>query len=217
MFIETEEATNEPFLNDYETPITTTNNNNIDNSTVFLRGKWAQLGNTVRQMNRVRKRFEEVRENLSTFRGGGGGGCRVKITRKLSSQCLLEDLSRSDVTTSYPYNADLERIKDQIGRKKTDWIIRYFIDLSAANNNNNNNSSREDSEKSRSVDYTLLKSKLDEGCDINAVDKFGQSILHEVARIWHIDVARFCLAEGESGLVFIHFLNYFNFNIVHRL
>lgn len=152
-------------------------------------------------MNRVQKRFEEVRENLSTFRGGGGGdGCRVKITRKLSSQCLLEDLSRSDVTTSYPYNADLERIKDQIGRKKTDWIIRYFIDLSAANNNDNNNSSREDSEKSRSVDYTLLKSKLDEGCDINAVDKFGQSILHEVARIWHIDVARFCLAEGESGL-----------------
>ena len=197
MFTLGEESTNAPWFNDYETPITATNNNNndiddIDNSTVFLRGKWAQLGNTVRQMNRVRKRFEEIRENLSSSRGDG----RAKIRRKLSSQCLLDDVI---IPSYHSYNADLERIKDQIGQKKTDWIIRYFIDLSATNNNNNNS---EDGDKPRSVDYTLLKSKLDEGCDINAVDKYGQSVLHEVARIWHIDVARFCLAEGKFGLFF---------------
>lgn len=181
-----EEVTNKTWFN--ESPLATANNN-IDNTTVLLRGKWAQLGNTVRQMNRVRKRFEVIRENLSSSRGD-----RAKITRKLSSQCLLEDIPRSNFSAPYhAYNADLERIKDQIGQKKTDWIIHYFIDLSASQYNS------EDGDKPRSVDYALLKSKLDEGCDINAVDKYGQSILHEVTRIWHIDVARFCLAEGESA------------------
>ncbi|XP_046327907.2 transient receptor potential cation channel subfamily V member 5-like isoform X4 [Haliotis rufescens] len=43
------------------------------------------------------------------------------------------------------------------------------------------------------VDH-LLKS----GADINCCDKFGQTILHEVARHWHCDVARFLLEHGAN-------------------
>ncbi|XP_067678848.1 uncharacterized protein [Haliotis asinina] len=43
------------------------------------------------------------------------------------------------------------------------------------------------------VDH-LLRS----GADINCCDKYGQTILHEVARHWHCDVARFLLEHGAN-------------------
>jgi hypothetical protein len=56
-----------------------------------------------------------------------------------------------------------------------------------------------------SVDFDLLEEKLNSGIEIDAVDKFGQSCMHEVARVWHVDVARFMLSKGERASVRVYF------------
>ena len=35
---------------------------------------------------------------------------------------------------------------------------------------------------------------MDNGADINTTDKYGQTVFHEVARAWHVDVAQFLLS-----------------------
>lgn len=46
------------------------------------------------------------------------------------------------------------------------------------------------------VDLIFIKSLLSAGADINVADKYGQTILHAIARDWHTDVAKFVIANG---------------------
>ena len=48
------------------------------------------------------------------------------------------------------------------------------------------------------IDLNFVESLLDNGADINFSDKHGQTILHEVARGWHPDVARFAIEHGAD-------------------
>eukprot|EP00795_Rhopilema_esculentum_P002479 gene2479-18141_t len=48
------------------------------------------------------------------------------------------------------------------------------------------------------VDLVFLKSLLRAGANINIGDKYGQTILHAVARDWHIDVARYVIDNGSD-------------------
>lgn len=45
------------------------------------------------------------------------------------------------------------------------------------------------------LDLDFIESLLTNGADINMMDKYGQTIFHEVARTWHIDVGTFLLAH----------------------
>ncbi|XP_078610224.1 uncharacterized protein LOC144881203 isoform X4 [Branchiostoma floridae x Branchiostoma japonicum] len=46
------------------------------------------------------------------------------------------------------------------------------------------------------VDLDFLENLIDNGANVNSTDRYGQSVLHEVARAWHIDVAKFLLGKG---------------------
>lgn len=51
-------------------------------------------------------------------------------------------------------------------------------------------------EMEQELDFEFIEGLLDEGADINFTDRYGQTVMHEVARIWHVDVARFVLENG---------------------
>ena len=48
------------------------------------------------------------------------------------------------------------------------------------------------------IDLNFVESLLENGADINFPDKHGQTILHEISRGWHPDVARFAIEHGAD-------------------
>ena len=51
-------------------------------------------------------------------------------------------------------------------------------------------------ETEQEIDFHFVEELLIAGADINFTDRHGQSIMHEVARIWHVDVAQFLVENG---------------------
>ncbi|XP_013391389.1 transient receptor potential cation channel subfamily V member 1 isoform X2 [Lingula anatina] len=49
-----------------------------------------------------------------------------------------------------------------------------------------------------SLDLDFVDSLLTSGADVKCTDKNGQTVLHEVARVWHVDVARFMVEKGAD-------------------
>ena len=77
---------------------------------------------------------------------------------------------------------------DEIAKKshvKSKELIRYFISLSK---------SKKDDSK---VELDYVETLIEDGADLNWPDKHGQTVLHEVARIWHPDVAQFLIEHGK--------------------
>eukprot|EP00794_Sanderia_malayensis_P013784 gene13784-15226_t len=48
------------------------------------------------------------------------------------------------------------------------------------------------------IDFEFVESLLEGGAEVNSTDKHGQTVLHEVARNWHPDVAFFLLQYGAE-------------------
>ena len=48
------------------------------------------------------------------------------------------------------------------------------------------------------IDLNFVESLLDNGADINFPDRHGQTILHEMSRGWHPDVAKFAIEHGAD-------------------
>ncbi|XP_052775718.1 uncharacterized protein LOC128213734 isoform X3 [Mya arenaria] len=55
------------------------------------------------------------------------------------------------------------------------------------------------SESDEFIDLEFVESLLQNGADINCTDKHGQTLLHEVASKWHIDVAKFLIENGADA------------------
>ena len=64
-------------------------------------------------------------------------------------------------------------------------LIIYFAKLARAS-----------LEREQELDFEFIEGLLRKGADVNFTDRHGQTVLHEVARIWHVDVARFVLENG---------------------
>ena len=65
-------------------------------------------------------------------------------------------------------------------------LIVYFSKLAK---------SRDDDE---TVDLDFVDSLLQNGADINFSDKHGQTVMHEISRGWHCDVAKFAIQNGAD-------------------
>lgn len=67
---------------------------------------------------------------------------------------------------------------------------RALLQYTATIANSNSNSD--------AFNYEFVQSLISGGADVNnAADQYEQSIFHEVARSWHVDVARFLLDNGK--------------------
>ncbi len=69
-------------------------------------------------------------------------------------------------------------------------LIHYIARLASSNNDDDE------------FDFSFVESLLDNGADINTADKYGQTMFHEVARSWDVDVARFLLDRGTVNSSF---------------
>ncbi|KAI0229397.1 hypothetical protein LSAT2_020202 [Lamellibrachia satsuma] len=65
-------------------------------------------------------------------------------------------------------------------------LIEYFARLSLSGDDN------------ESINLEYVETVLKNGADIDCTDKYGQSIFHEAARTWHLDVAKFLLEHGAN-------------------
>ena len=65
-------------------------------------------------------------------------------------------------------------------------LIHYIAKLAVSNHDND------------TFDFAFVQSLLKNGADINATDKYGQTVFHEVARSWHSDVAEFLIRNGKN-------------------
>lgn len=63
-------------------------------------------------------------------------------------------------------------------------LILYFAKLAVSSNENED------------IDLGFVHSLVKSGADVNAADRSGQTVLHEVARAWHTDVAKFLIDKG---------------------
>ena len=65
-------------------------------------------------------------------------------------------------------------------------LIHYLATLA------NSNSTKD------TFDFDFVESLLKNGADINSTDKTGQTIFHEIARSWNVDVAKFLITKGNK-------------------
>ena len=154
--------------------IETISNDNFDEKKDGVRGKWGLLKNCMRFQVNIQKHYEEVNQALLKEKMLVEGSAR-----RFGTNGLLEHNEASEKRKGFKRGS--VRNKD-----KSRGLIKYFATLSNI----------EDPEK-QLLDFGILESLLNTGCDINTVDKHGQSVLHEVARIWHTDVAQFLLEHGK--------------------
>jgi len=52
--------------------------------------------------------------------------------------------------------------------------------------------------KDELIDLEFVNNLLESGADVNATDIYGQTVLHEVARAWQPDIARYLLSKGAD-------------------
>lgn len=58
-------------------------------------------------------------------------------------------------------------------------------------------------------DFDFVESLLENGADVNSTDKTGQTVFHEVARSWNVDVACFLIKHGISRTVSLSSTTYY--------
>uniref|UniRef100_A0A2C9M2V5 Ion transport domain-containing protein n=1 Tax=Biomphalaria glabrata TaxID=6526 RepID=A0A2C9M2V5_BIOGL len=107
--------------------------------------------------------------------------CRRMQKSNKTSSCLgLYKLKK--MTDEMIDKPDGRNIKEFLNHK----LINYFAKLGKSTNEN------------ETVDLEYVKNLLKSGGDINSTDKYGQTILHEVARAWHTDVALYVIKKGAN-------------------
>ena len=140
--------------------------------------KWMHLRSSQREIRQALKQFEVL--NLKELFEGGFLKKRGKMINDVTG-ILDEDIDglmlESDKSSD-------ERTR--LAETKSKELIHYFVSLAK----------NKDREKTVNLDFveTLMK----DGADPNRGDKYGQTVLHEVARVWHPDVARFLMERGNN-------------------
>ncbi|XP_046851856.1 alpha-latrocrustotoxin-Lt1a-like [Xenia sp. Carnegie-2017] len=131
------------------------------------------------------KREETEMDILDTRRN------QFTIRKKPFEEMLLREIPGT-TRTNEPMHAvlesqlgDDEKLEgEQVVRNRA--LIHYLATLANSNN-------FEDK-----FDYDFVESLIINGADINSKDKSGQTVFHEVARSWNIDVARFLIKHGAN-------------------
>lgn len=123
-----------------------------------------------RQMRKSLKIYEE--QQLKEIPGA------AKKTGKVMHAALTSEMDSDD------YRIDGKQTNTEM-KVRNHALIHYIAKLAVSNHCND------------TFDFSFVESLLKNGADINASDKYGQTVFHEVARSWHPDVAAFLLSKGK--------------------
>ena len=142
--------------------------------------KWIELMSTRRNSSKSLRVFERINRALASSVGDNSSKRGVL---NQDSYGFLDDISDSDARSPVITGNSKKRRRSRKPSEKA--LIHYFVTLAHSRDAN------------KSMDYDFVESLLNSGADVNCGDKYGQTILHEVARIWHTDVARFFIEHGK--------------------
>jgi len=111
----------------------------------------------------------------------GEDGARVQSESRPTSMGMLDsDANSSDGETT---------TRQKKAYLKSKELITYFAQLARSKNTND------------TIDLKKVDRLLKNGADINVNDKYGQTVLHEVAKNWHTDIAKYLIKKGASFTV----------------
>ncbi|KAK6191478.1 hypothetical protein SNE40_003156 [Patella caerulea] len=159
-----------------------------------------QLQNGVQHKINSIRALAQVKEGLSRWRNYANRRRKVATRVSLTGEESMETsktggIGLDDIHKEYTLrgqftvggDVDGKAIKDlEMSVAANRSLIQYFAKLGQSNKDD------------ESVNLDFVESLLNAGADINCMDKFGQTILHEVARAWHTDVARFLIEKGAK-------------------
>ena len=112
------------------------------------------------------------------------GTATLTDLRHNSIGMLDSDGNSSDGGLGGPSGGDNTLRKRKNTYIKSKELITYFAQLARSKNPND------------TIDLKLVEKLIKNGANINVTDKYGQTVMHEVAKNWHTDVARFLIKRG---------------------
>ncbi|CAB3992495.1 transient receptor potential cation channel subfamily A member 1-like [Paramuricea clavata] len=114
-------------------------------------------------------------------------------TKKLYEIMLMEDIpedKRPNTATYAVLDSELgkreEDDQDSTDNVRDQALLQYLANLAKSN--------KEDDV----FNFEFVESLVQDGANINCMDTNGQTIFHEVARSWNVDVARFLVEKGAN-------------------
>ncbi|XP_059144999.1 uncharacterized protein LOC131932143 [Physella acuta] len=125
---------------------------------------------------RIRKRASK---HQAYFKPAEEPGINIDEDRTISGGLGLDETGLNFVDGKV-----LKKKNSQLIQANTEALIKHFARLGQS------------TDDKTTIDLEFVYALLEGGADINCTDRYGQTILHEVARSWHIDVAKFVIENG---------------------
>lgn len=114
---------------------------------------------------------------------------------ELRGLCLKKPGASSNTEIKYGQGINFDKIKngnDLAIYTLNEAIVNHFIELY------HKNTMASVTDKSNCLDLEFLAQTIDAGGNINTIDVYGQTLLHEVVRFWHSDVFKFFVERGAN-------------------
>lgn len=132
----------------------------------------------------------QPRRNTLQAANGGMHNEDKQLGRR-NAQCVLDSdvdhLGKENFSDTYDSftNTTIEDSNRALVSSRA--LIIYFAKLAKAS-----------LDEPQELDFDFLEEMISRGGDVNFTDIHGQTIFHEVARIWNVDVAKFFIEHGAD-------------------
>ncbi|XP_052106827.1 transient receptor potential cation channel subfamily A member 1-like isoform X3 [Mytilus californianus] len=137
--------------------------------------KWRQYCATKRAITKTKQvLLKKIEKSVSTEDDGNQPGNKGQGLDAIDPQVL------------HSLNAGFKKKNSTMIASQTKALFDHFKELGRSKN------------ADAVVDLEFISSLLRNGANINCSDRHGQTLLHEVARMWHVDIAKFLLDEGAD-------------------
>lgn len=168
--------------------------NHYENFNPPRKRSWQMVGKQVTSLCRWKTYQNSMRSQLrgkTAHRTSDHGGKEHRQLGRINAQCVLDSdvdfLGKENFSDTYDsfINSSTEESNQALVSSRT--LIIYFAKLAKAS-----------LDEPQVIDFAFLEEMFSRGADINFTDRHGQTIFHEVARIWNVDVAKFFIEHGSD-------------------
>ncbi|XP_028402024.1 ankyrin repeat domain-containing protein 1-like [Dendronephthya gigantea] len=136
-------------------------------------------------MNRGADSYIDLARRTGRYSDGKVKAYKELMTQSMTGQASLVNEALHAVVENKLHRTALSESNSSV-LERNRALLQYIATLAGSNKKNDH------------FNYEFVESLIAGGADINIADQHGQSMFHEVARSWNIDVARFLLEQGGN-------------------